>query len=261
MDKKRFAEIDSFRGLAVSGMVLYHVLFDLSMIGLIEVGIVNPYFDTFADVTAASFFVIVGISMNISFSRERGKSEGRMARAKKYLLRGVKLIGLGTIITGVTYFLYPDFVVLFGALHFIGSSVILSYFLLEYTYSFNSPVRILAYLITMSAVFLLDGLLGSLEVSQPFLIWLGAVPSGFQSLDYFPLLPWFGFVILGLILGWIFYPEGRRRVNFLKFEARPIQFLGRNALIIYFFHQPAIYLGIFIFALFSGQGDISAFSF
>jgi uncharacterized membrane protein len=259
-DRTRFAEVDSFRGVAVLGMVIYHVLFDLSIIGLIEVGIQNTYFEVLAEVTAASFFVIVGVSMYISFSREERKGENPMLRAKKYISRGLKLVGLGAIITGITYLLYPEFAVLFGALHFIGSSVILSYILLELTRTLELPGKVLAYGIVLGVVFWLAGPVSKLEVSHPFLIWLGTVPPGFQSLDYFPLLPWFGFVVSGLILGQLVYPQGRRRVNFFEFGARPAQFLGRNALIIYFAHQPAIYLGIFLFMAFTGQVELSALS-
>ncbi len=256
--KTRFAEVDSLRGVAVLGMVIYHVLFDLSIIGLIEVEIQNTYFEAFADATAACFFVIVGVSMYISFSREKRRRENQLLRAKKYILRGLKLIGLGAIITGITYLLYPEFVVLFGALHFIGSSVILSYILLELTFSLELPVKVLTYGIVLGAVFWLAGPVSELEASHPFLIWLGAVPSGFQSLDYFPLLPWFGFVVSGLILGQLFYPKGRRGNNLFEFGVRPAQFLGRNALIIYFTHQPAIYLGIFLFMAFTGRVELSA---
>lgn len=257
-DKTRFAEVDSFRGVAVLGMVIYHVLFDLSIVGLIEIGIRDTYFEILADATAASFFAIVGVSMYISFSRERRREENRILRAKKYLSRGLKLVGLGIIITGVTYLLYPEFVVLFGALHFIGSSVILSYILLELTWTLELPAKVLVYGIFLGVVFWLAGPVSELEVSHSFLIWLGAVPRGFQSLDYFPLLPWFGFVIAGLVLGKLFYPKGRRRNNLFEFGVQPAQFLGRNALIIYFAHQPAIYLGIFLFMVFTGRVELSA---
>jgi len=259
-EETRFAEIDSFRGVAVLGMVIYHVLFDLSIIGLIEVGMQNTCFEAFADTTAALFFTIVGVSMYISFSREKRKGEDPMLRAKKYILRGLKLAGLGAVITGVTYLLYPEFVVLFGALHFIGFSVILSYILLELTRTLELPGNLLAYGIVLGVVFWLAGPVSELGVSNLFLIWLGTVPPGFQSLDYFPLLPWFGFVVSGLILGQLLYPKGRRRNNFFEFGARPAQFLGRNALIIYFAHQPAIYLGIFLFMAFTGRFELSALS-
>ena len=243
----RFPEIDVFRGVAVLFMVLYHVLFDLYTFGLLEVPIQSGPGEVIADVTAAGFFSIVGISLRISFSRAEKGGLDRFARLKKYSLRGIKLLLWGGIITGVTYLLYPKFPVIFGALQFIGTSVLFGYLLLELTLQLNRLCRILSFGLLSLAVFLVAVPARALSVDHGFLVWLGPTPAGFQSLDYFPLLPWFGFVLGGLVLGELFYPAGTRRKKFYEVKNPALEFLGRNALVVYFLHQPLIYLGIFLF--------------
>jgi len=263
VERKRFPEIDVLRGLAVAGMVVYHLLFDLNLAGITKFDIYNPIFEVLADVTAATFFVIVGVSMYVSFYRLRTESKSRRSRLRKYVTRGLKLFGLGLIISAISYFIYPEYLIVFGALHFIGVSVILAYFSLELTMGYGTIKRILALSVFSVAAILLAVPVRSVEVGQPFLIWIGLVPAGFQSLDFFPLLPWFGFVISGLILGESLYPEGKRRYSFYELGNKPAQFLGRNSLLIYFLHQPAIYFGVALFALLAGKNgfaDIINFS-
>ncbi|HWR64195.1 MAG TPA: heparan-alpha-glucosaminide N-acetyltransferase domain-containing protein, partial [Candidatus Thermoplasmatota archaeon] len=78
-------------------------------------------------------------------------------------------------------------------------------------------------------------------VDFPWLLWLGFVPSGFYTLDYFPLLPWFGVVLIGIFLGNSFYQNSTRKVSLSDHSqfilSRGLCFLGRHSLIIYLLHQ------------------------
>ncbi|MBS3765158.1 DUF1624 domain-containing protein [Candidatus Bipolaricaulota bacterium] len=257
MNKRRFSEIDVVRGVAVVGMVIYHVLFDLSLLGLIDLRISRTAFEILAWATAGTFFTVVGISLYISFSRTRSVGPEQDGLLGKYLVRGAKLVAWGLGITLVSYLLYPDFAVFFGALHFIGVSVVLSYFFLELTFDFRKSVFLFLVFSMALLLFALSGAVRGSRVEHPFLLWIGMVPQGFQSLDYFPLLPWFGFVVGGLAIGELLYPGGRRSYDFYAFENRPLEFLGRYSLIIYLAHQPLIYLAIFLFLSFSSGGGSS----
>lgn len=250
METKRFEEIDFIRGLAVVFMIAYHAIFDLYLVDLLDLRIGALPLEVFADVTAGTFFSVVGISLYISFSRAKGEGQGANYRLKKYLARGVKLLGWGAIVTAVTYFLFPDMVILFGALHFIGVSVILGYGVLELTKGWKRFLRFTFLASIVIAIFLITEPVRSFQVNNPFLLWLGIAPPEFQSLDYFPIFPWFGLVVSGLILGEILYPRGARRWDLYKIGNPPLEFLGRHALVVYFFHQPLIYLGVFLFANF-----------
>jgi uncharacterized membrane protein len=80
---------------------------------------------------------------------------------------------------------------------------------------------------------------------------LGFKPSQFYTVDYFPILPWFGVVLIGIFIGNTLYPFNKRRfkikdisqLKFVKFFC----FLGRKSLIIYFLHQPILLLLIHLF--------------
>lgn len=255
MKKERFEELDLIRGLAVVLMIAYHAIFDLYIFGLLDLRIGSSPLEVFADVIAGTFFSVVGVSLYISFSRIKGKGSNVSRRLRKYFVRGLKLLGWGAIVTAVTYFLYPDMVILFGALHFIGISVILGYMVLEFTKGWRRFHRFALLALIVIAFFLISEPVRNFQANNPFLLWLGITPPEFQSLDYFPIFPWFGLVVSGLIFGEILYPGGTRRWGFYRIGSSPLEFLGRHALIIYFFHQPLIYLSIFLFTYLSNLTD------
>jgi len=261
MKKERFREIDLVRGLAVAGMVFYHVLFDLSALGYLDLAINKGPMKLFAEITAATFFIVVGVSLYISFSRAKKETSTGLELFRKYFFRGTKLLLWGGIVTGVTYLFYPEFAVIFGALQFIGVSVILAYLLLESLQGLRLVCRYTFLGLFAVIPFVVAGPIRTLRTSHRFLLWLGVTPPGFQSLDYFPVLPWFGFVGGGLILGELLYPEGERRFGMWTLNNSLVEFLGRNSLIIYFFHQPLIYLGVFLFAFLTDQIDLQNITF
>jgi uncharacterized membrane protein len=81
-------------------------------------------------------------------------------------------------------------------------------------------------------------------------IWMlpiGLHPADFTSLDYEPLFPWFGLVLLGMSTGFSLYPGGRRIYPFPERgpgAAAPIVLLGRNSLLVYMIHPLLIVLAL-----------------
>jgi uncharacterized membrane protein len=121
--------------------------------------------------------------------------------------------------------------VIFGILHFIGLSVIIGYFFARFRFK-NLLMGIAA---IVAGLFL-----HTMFFDFPWLLWLGLKPSGFYTIDYFPLLPWFGVFLFGLFLGNRFYPEGKRGFRFPEFDSGFVKilcFLGRHSLVIYLLHQ------------------------
>ena len=86
----------------------------------------------------------------------------------------------------------------------------------------------------------------------PWLLWLGLKPFGFQSFDYFPMLPWFGVILLGVFAGNLLYPNGKRAFRFPNFPPNPLvrllTFLGRHSLVIYFLHVPVLVAAVLLLA-------------
>ncbi len=89
-----------------------------------------------------------------------------------------------------------------------------------------------------------------------FLIPFGITYNGFATLDYEPLIPWFGVVLLGVSLGLVIYKNGVRQglLTLLGEMPRilaPLCFLGRHTLIIYLVHVPIIIGVLFLLGLIS----------
>ena len=151
------------------------------------------------------------------------------------MLRGLKIFGLGIIITFTTLILLEEGYIFFGVLHCIGISIILSYKFLDYKIT-NLFLGII--LVTIGII------LRTMTFDFDYLFWLGFAPRIFYTLDYFPLLPWFGVILIGIFIGNIFYPNYQRSFKIMDLSKNKIcsslSYLGRHSLIIYFIHQPII---------------------
>jgi uncharacterized membrane protein len=80
--------------------------------------------------------------------------------------------------------------------------------------------------------------------TSPWLIWLGIPQIGRPMADWYPVLPWFGLVLLGITAGHSLYPSGVRRFALPDWSSAPVirqlSFLGRHSLLIYLVHQPVL---------------------
>jgi len=234
----RFWEIDFLRGSAVVMMVVFHAVFDLAYLGILDIRVSFGPWRFLAICTATLFLFLVGLSLTISSARA-GDELDRRAFRLKFIRRGVGIFMLGLLITLVTLLLVPGAPVLFGILHLIGVSVMLAPLYLPYKKA--NLVAGLALLAAGAAVRTVTG--------PEYLLWLGIHPAAFSSLDYTPLVPWLGVVLMGVFTGKVLYPRGRRKFNIPDISflgRREICFLGRHSLIIYLVHQPVILLVIFL---------------
>ena len=240
---KRFWEIDVLRGLAILMMVTYHLIFDLTYFGVFPFNISSGVWWWFARSTAFIFLFLVGISLTLSYSRQKlmGQKQEKKNYFPKYLKRGVKLFFLGLLITLATWIFIPEDFIVFGVLHFIGIAIILEYPFLNKKY-LN---------LILGIIFIIVGfVLAQFTVAYPWLLWLGLKPAGFITVDYFPLLPWLGVVSLGLFAGKTLYP-GYKRIFYLPdFSKNPFTvifgFLGRHSLLIYLLHQPILIMILYL---------------
>lgn len=241
MDKEveRFWEIDLLRGVAVFMMITFHLIFDLYFFGDRSIEVNQGLWFFLARATATIFILLVGISMTLSYSRVRDHLSS-LEIYKKYLKRGGFIFSLGLAITVMTYlFLGTQGFIIFGILHFIGVSIVISVPLLRKKY-----LNLILSFIFISAGFLIRGI----RVEHYWLVWLGFRPSPFYTVDYFPLLPWFGLITFGLFLGRTLYPEYERIFELPELSGSrlvsPICFVGRNSLKIYLLHQPLLIISL-----------------
>jgi uncharacterized membrane protein len=149
------------------------------------------------------------------------------------------------IITIISFVIIPERFVIFGVLHCIGTSIILSIPFIKYR-ELNIMIG--------SVCILLGFYLSFLTVHFTWLLPFGLIPAKYYSIDFFPLLPWFGVVLMGISIGHYLYPEAQRGIQFSinaeKKVLKSICFLGRHSLHVYFLHQPVLFLLIFLLAFF-----------
>jgi len=232
---ERFWEIDSLRGIAILMMIAFHVLFDLSYVGASNFNVHAGFWLYLARATATIFLLLVGISLTLSYSRALHVKEPEQKLYRKYLTRGSTIFAWGLVITVLTWIFLREGFVVWGILHLIGISIIVAYPLLKFRYG-N---------LVLGISFMALGLfLKNVTVTMPWFLWLGLTPQHFYSVDYFPILPWFGVVLIGVFLGNTLYTNYTRNFKLRDLSQvkgiRLLNFLGRHSLFIYLIHQPIL---------------------
>lgn len=237
---KRFWEIDCLRGVAVLLMLVFHLLYDLVFFGLAELNLHSAPLLYLGRCSAFLFILISGIALSLSYTRTVHNSS-KKPDFRKYLQRGFKLFSLGLAITGITRIFFEEQYIVFGILHFFGVSAVLAYPFL----------RLKAKNLILGFFFIIIGLyLQNLRFGFFILLWLGFQPYNFQTLDYFPIFPWFGVFLIGLYLGGVFYPDGKRKHPVPHFaetgSLKLLSTVGKHSLFVYFLHQPLFLSLLFI---------------
>ncbi len=239
----RYWEIDALRGMAIIMMIAFHATYDMVSFGISGIDIFNGFWWYFPRFIAGLFMFTAGISLTLSLSRAKGLfSERKIFR--KYALRGCRIFGWGLVITLVTRIFLGKAFVLFGVLHLIGFSIILAYPFLRYRY-LNLALGIFV---------LFFGLyLGQFRFDFYWLFWLGFRPEGYYSVDYVPIFPWFGWILLGVFFGNFIYGNKIRRLHNQNLESFPINsglsLLGRNSLAIYLLHRPVVFGLVYVISI------------
>jgi uncharacterized membrane protein len=250
----RFPELDALRGLAVLSMIAYHFCFDLAFFYGWDIPVREGWYSLWARGTAMMFLMVMGICFVISWERSESRMRNQeservhkthcskiliyysrfLAMYPKYIRRGVTIFLGGMIITIATFFLTPGAAVKFGILHLIGVSALLQPLFVRFGL-WNAVIGI-----AWTAVGIR---ITSLRTESILLFPLGIPYTGFFSLDYYPLFPWFGTVLMGMAMGSLFYVPGRLS-TFQRLDCLPyppaLLWTGKRALFLYFVHQPII---------------------
>lgn len=242
----RIWELDFIRGLCVLLMILDHALFDLGFVFLEQwfpgggEGLLpalcrfardfywgHPLRVLIQPLVVLAFMLVSGISCGFSRSNLR---------------RGLKLLAVALLLTLATYALdcalgYTDnFIIRFGILHLLAVSILLYGWISRFG---RWPALTLGLALALAGLWFgahpltAEGLL-------PYILGAGG---GSYSADYYPLLPWAGYFLIGGALTTALYRERQSRFP-CRGQGRalkPLLFLGRHALAAYVLHQPVIY--------------------
>lgn len=229
---RRFLEIDLLRGVAILMMILYHILFDLWFFGIASVDVLSGFWRYFALTTATLFIALSGLSLPISYERRRSRMSGQ-ALCVDFAKRGGKVFFFGMCATLATWLFIGDGFIVFGILHLIGFAIVIAPLFLRFgRWNIIPGLAIVLASLPLS------------RISGPYwLVWLGVHPSSFYSVDYVPVVPWLGVVLIGMAIGFLLYPGGKRRFKISLPETKVLDavcLMGRNSLAIYLIHQPVI---------------------
>jgi uncharacterized membrane protein len=230
----RYWEIDLVRGIAILMMVIFHIVFDINYFGIFPVIMGSGFWRYFGLSIASLFLLVVGISFSLSYARTAGNISG-WQRYRKFLYRGTGIFVLGLLVTLGTWLYLGEGFIVFGILHLIGISIILAPFFYRFG-KFNLLLGIVCIII------------GFVVGNIPGPFWLlpfGIHPVTFWSVDYTPLFPWFGMVLMGIGAGSVLYPGGTRMFSLPQFPPRgsaALIFSGKHSLLLYLVHQPVIIL-------------------
>jgi uncharacterized membrane protein len=240
----RFAELDACRGLAIGMMVIFHLMFDLSFFSLFPVEVQQGPWRIFGYCTAILFVSIAGMAVAIRGQRtDPPPCQGSWGSYYPFLVRGCFIIGTGFLVTAGTFlFLQGTGYVLFGILHLIGLSTLLGPLL----FRLKELAIIPGFLILAMGSW-------TLPSGPLWLAFIGVHPAGFVSVDYTPLIPWFGVFLIGMGSGFFIFPEGKRRWRIpdtILSKLTLLALLGRHSLAIYLVHQPIL---IAFLSLISGR--------
>jgi uncharacterized membrane protein len=189
----------------------------------------------------SAFVFLMGVGMAVSHSRAQKKQTAKRSLFPKHLARGAQLLAAGIAITLLSYLLVPQAPIVFGILHLLGLATILAYPFLALPawagLAAGLPIIGLGDWLT-NAHLTMNGAWG-----LPF----GIRAAGLATLDYWPLLPWLGVVLLGIAVGKVLYPDGQRAFRLPDLSqtrvVRALSPLGRNSLQIYLFQEPLFLAG------------------
>jgi len=234
--RPRLPVVDLARGIAIVAMVVYHTAFDLYAEGLIAGDVENGLaWKVFARTVAGSFLVLVGIGLVLA-------ARGGLNWPRYW--RRVAFVAIGAVLVSIaTWFFDPTTFVYFGILHEIAVASVLAL-----------PFLVAPWWLVAAAaalVLALPWFATSAVFAAPWLWWLGLAPDVRSTLDYVPLLPWFGAVLAGILAGRVVVRCSPALAAW-RLTWPPVRWLrlaGRWSLLIYLLHQPLIFGAVHLYAV------------
>jgi uncharacterized membrane protein len=228
--RARIAAIDAARGVALCGMVVYHLIWDFAHFGLVApTAPFAPATRALSHSVASAFLALVGVSLALAHPHG--------LRRQPFLKRLALIVGAAALVTAASTAIDPAEPILFGILHCIAvASLIAALFVAA------PPWAALALGAVMVAA---PFVYSSPAFNPPALVWLGLGTVSPYTLDWRPLSPWAGVVLIGLGLAQAATPRlaGWRWTAWRPtlWPGRATAFAGRHSLVIYLVHQPILF--------------------
>jgi len=220
----RLKGIDALRGAAILAMIAYHFCFDLRYYGVLNADFEHsPFWLTARSLILSSFLLLAGISLVLAVRTNPSP-------AKFWWHIGVIAVCAAAVSAG-SYALFPKTFIWFGVLHAIAVSLVLARPLVA------RPALALA----LGVAVLVAGLAFTHAVfDHRALAWIGFMTAKPATVDYVPLFPWTGVLLLGVALGHILCRNNWSAAAGAQRWPGWVAFLGRHSLVVYMLHQPLL---------------------
>lgn len=207
-------------------MIGYHAVYDLADAGLTTIDPFVGSWRLLASSVLIAFLLVSGASDALSASRSPAGRQ-RWRRAGR---RAVNLGVAATAVTIVTALAVPELYVRFGVLHCLAVAALL----LPLVDRLHPATLTLLGVACIALAQVLPE-----WADTNWLMPLGVPPADFRTMDYVPLLPWLGVILLGRSLGAVL---PTRTLGPAPTWLQPLLIVGRHALLIYLLHQPILWL-------------------
>ncbi|MDD3144968.1 MAG: heparan-alpha-glucosaminide N-acetyltransferase [Candidatus Gracilibacteria bacterium] len=233
----RLEKLDVLRGVAVILMIFFHI--NYSLVNIFNINLLNFSEIFWVILGKISVFLFIFISgIGFFLAEKKYKNEINIKYIKISCILGI----IAGFISLITYFLFDgEQFIKFGIIHFFS----LSFLILLIFRKFK------LYNLLFGTVILIYGFYFIPIIKNEYLYFLGFMYPGFNSADYYPLLPYFGVILYGYTLALLLNKINKFDIFILKNKKNIlinfIGYLGKKSLIVYLIHQPIIILVIYIF--------------
>ena len=229
-NNKHFDILDVARGFAILLMFIYHFSYDLDYYGFVNLDFaVDNFWLNFRTLIVTLFLMIMGISLYLAYYRG--------LNIKNFQKRLLLLLFYSSLVSISSWVMFPTAMIFFGILHFITVASVLGLLFVR--------LKIINLLLGISLI-LIGQFVEHSMFDQPYLQWLGLMTTLPIAVDYVPLLPWFGVVLVGIYLGQLLAQQPTnsflRRWQSNHPVGNALALGGRYSLHIYMLHQP-LFLG------------------
>ena len=230
--------LDALRGFLMINMIAYHGMWDLVYLFGVKA---DWYSGTpkylWQQFICWSFILLSGFCWKLS---------------RNHLRRGALVFGGGAVVSLVTCLLMPENRILFGILTCLGSCVVLM-IPLEKLLKKIPDVPGVIFSLAIFAVLRncakgnlgFEGLviapLPEMLYRNNLTAYLGFPQPGFFSTDYFPVIPWIFLFMAGYFLNRLTTRLDLNHRLFGRGQVPVLNGIGRNSLLVYLLHQPALY--------------------